>query len=76
MKCHAAIDRVTDRIRERRTANRADYLRRLEPWRRPKPARGDLSCGNLAHGFGSCPQGDTQHLADAHAVNVAIVVAM
>jgi phosphogluconate dehydratase len=39
------------------------------------PHRGDLSCGNLAHGFAACDRGDKDTLKLMNKANVAIVSA-
>jgi len=51
MPLHPAIDRVTDRIRERSAATRAAYLARIAAAGRAGPARGHLACGNQAHAY-------------------------
>ncbi|MGZ4476501.1 MAG: phosphogluconate dehydratase [Nocardioides sp.] len=42
---------VTERLIERSAATRTAYLERLRAARNEGPARGDLGCANLAHGF-------------------------
>ena len=42
---------VTDRIRERSRATRADYLRRMDAARDSGAGRAKLSCANWAHAF-------------------------
>ena len=51
MSLHPVIEAVTERIRQRSAGSRADYLARIAAAREQGPARGRLSCGNLAHGF-------------------------
>jgi phosphogluconate dehydratase len=48
---HPAVERVTARIAERSRRLRGDYLARMDAARERGPARRELSCGNLAHGF-------------------------
>lgn len=45
------IAKVTDRIIERSAPRRAAYLGLMERQRDAGTNRGNLSCGNLAHGF-------------------------
>jgi phosphogluconate dehydratase len=48
---HPTVERVTSRIAERSKRLRGDYLARMNAAREQGPARRDMSCGNLAHGF-------------------------
>ena len=48
---HPVVQSVTDRIVERSTEGRAEYLRRIRAAAETGPARGRLACANLAHGF-------------------------
>ncbi|MGZ4453731.1 MAG: phosphogluconate dehydratase, partial [Nocardioides sp.] len=45
------LEAVTERLIERSAATRTAYLERLRAARNEGPARGDLGCANLAHGF-------------------------
>jgi len=45
------LEAVTARLVERSAATRTAYLDRLRAARNEGPARGDLGCANLAHGF-------------------------
>jgi phosphogluconate dehydratase len=69
------VDRVTQRIIERSRAWRLDYLTRMQALKNSSPQRGTLSCGNLAHGFAACEQGDKDTLKLMNRANVAIVSA-
>jgi len=69
------VDRVTQRIIERSRALRLDYLARMQALKNSSPQRGTLSCGNLAHGFAACEQGDKDTLKLMNRANVAIVSA-
>ncbi|KTD61981.1 phosphogluconate dehydratase [Legionella spiritensis] len=69
------IQQVTDRIVERSTKTRNDYLGRLETARLRGPHRGILHCGNLAHGFAACNPGDKKDLRGMTKANIAIVSA-
>ena len=64
---------VTQRIIERSTNLRADYIRQIKEDHSNKPERGKLSCGNLAHGFAACGEGDKDSLRMMEAGNMAIV---
>lgn len=49
MSLHPMIERVTERIQTRSRERRADYETRMQAQVRSTPARGRLSCSNLAH---------------------------
>ncbi len=66
---------VTQRIIERSASLRADYLRQIAEDHNNRPERGKLSCGNLAHGFAACGEGDKDSLRMMEAGNMAIVTA-
>ncbi|GAA1918331.1 phosphogluconate dehydratase [Nocardioides lentus] len=51
MTLHPVVAAVTDRLVERSSASRAAYLRRIRAQAGGGPARTDLGCANLAHGF-------------------------
>jgi phosphogluconate dehydratase len=67
------IQEVTDRIIERSQATRKAYLEKIERARKNGPLRGQLSCGNLAHGFAACNPADKADLRSMTKANVAIV---
>ncbi|MFT5133957.1 MAG: phosphogluconate dehydratase [Gammaproteobacteria bacterium] len=66
---------VTQRIIDRSTHLRDDYLRQLQTDKNNRPERGKLSCGNLAHGFAACGETDKNALKLMEASNIAIVTA-
>ncbi len=66
---------VTERIRERSRASRADYLGRMEAAAHRGSARQGLSCTNLAHGFAAAEPGDKEALRQLRWPNIAIVSA-
>jgi len=66
---------VTQRIIERSASLRADYMRQIAEDYNNRPERGKLSCGNLAHGFAACGEGDKDSLRMMEAGNMAIVTA-
>ena len=72
---HPTIQQVTDRIIERSQATRQAYLSRMDALGSQEPHRGTLSCGNLAHGFAACQQGDKDTLKLMNRANVAMVSA-
>lgn len=67
--------KVTNRIIERSRASRQAYLARMAALGDQEPHRGTLSCGNLAHGFAACQQGDKDTLKLMNQANVAMVSA-
>ena len=73
-KVHVRVREVTERIRERSRAGRADYLARMDEARQRGSARANLSCTNLAHGFAAAG-GDKDALKLMRWPNVAIVSA-
>ena len=72
MSLHPVVETVTERIRQRSAASRAAYLSRIDAAREAGPARGRLSCGNLAHGFAAAEE-DKPRLRATHAPNLGIV---
>jgi len=67
------IQEVTDRIIARSQVSRAAYLAKIERARKQGPLRGELSCGNLAHGFAACGKEDKVDLRNMIKANIAIV---
>ena len=74
MSLHPVVERVTERILERSRDSRRDYLERIEAARERSPARGRLSCGNLAHGFAASGD-DKPMLRGRRGPNIGIVTA-
>jgi phosphogluconate dehydratase len=74
MPIHPVIDAVTTRILQRSAASRAAYLARIDAARGRGPARGTISCGNLAHGFAASGE-DKPVLRDLRRPNLGIVTA-
>jgi len=70
---HPDVAGVTDRIAARSADSRAAYLERIRAAARRGPARGELGCANLAHGFAACGADEKLHLRAAERANVAIV---
>jgi len=75
MKLDPRIEDVTQRIRRRSAGTRRAYLEGIEASRRNGPARGSLSCGNLAHAFAASPAADKFAIRAAAAPNLGIVTA-
>ncbi len=59
---HPVVAEVTARIAERSAATRSAYLERIRAAAAEGPARGDLGCANLAHGFAACGADEKLHL--------------
>src|ERR1700678_1315595 len=74
-KIHVRVREVTERIRERSRAGRADYLARMDRACQRGSARAGLSCTNLAHGFAASGPPDKEALKLMRWPNVAIVSA-
>ncbi len=74
MALNTAIDRITDRIRERSHATRTPYLSRLAKAVATGPARSHLSCGNQAHAYAAMGQ-DKDQLTAVRQPNIGIVTA-
>lgn len=70
---NSQIAEVTQRIIERSRDTRKAYLEKIEQARREGPLRGELSCGNLAHGFAACGAAEKSDLRSMTKANVAIV---
>lgn len=67
------IQEVTERIIARSGVARAAYLKKIDEARRKGPLRGELSCGNLAHGFAACGKEDKADLRSMTKANIGIV---
>jgi phosphogluconate dehydratase len=69
------VEKVTLRITERSKQTRTAYLNRVLAAGSEGPARGKLSCSNLAHGFAASGAADKSALSGNITPNVAIVSA-
>ena len=69
------VEKVTLRITERSQQTRTAYLNRVLAAGSEGPARGKLSCSNLAHGFAASGAADKSALSGNITPNVAIVSA-
>ena len=74
MPLDSAIDRVTDRIRQRSQPSREPYLARLAQAAVAGPARSHLSCGNQAHAYAAMGP-DKDVLTSTRQPNIGIVTA-
>lgn len=72
---HDVLQQVTETIIERSHASRRAYLQRVNAAVRQGPHRGELSCGNLAHGFAACSADEKVDLTADVKGNIAIVSA-
>ena len=72
---HTTVEKVTQRIIQRSLSTRSDYFQRMHDAGSNKVNRGQLSCGNLAHGFAACSPQEKDRLIMMDQVNVAIVSA-
>ena len=70
---NATVSRVTTRIRERSAERRALYEQRMADQHRRGVHRGELSCGNLAHGFAACGAQDKDQLKLMNSANLGII---
>ncbi|MBU0863145.1 MAG: phosphogluconate dehydratase [Alphaproteobacteria bacterium] len=69
---HPTIAAVTDRIIDRSAPRRAAYLDLMDRQREAGTNRGNLSCGNLAHGFAAAGE-DKPAIRTGGAMNIGIV---
>ncbi|EAQ96001.1 phosphogluconate dehydratase [Congregibacter litoralis] len=69
------VAKVTEQINERSRGPRQDYLDLMARSGDLRPQRGQLSCGNLAHGFAACGDDDKDSIRLMEASNIGIVTA-
>jgi phosphogluconate dehydratase len=72
---HPTLTEVTERITARSKPTRAAYLARIDAAQGRFPARGALSCANLAHGFAGLEENEKLAIKTLRAPNIAIVSA-
>jgi len=70
---HSTLIQVTRRIVERSRATRSAYLARIDAAQGRFPARGALSCANLAHGFAGLEGNDKLAIKAQRVPNIGIV---
>ena len=75
MMLNPVLETVSERIKERSLDTRRQYLARMANAAQAGPARGHLSCSNLAHGMAACASQDKNRLTDELVPNIAIVTA-
>ncbi|MEZ5823373.1 MAG: phosphogluconate dehydratase [Geminicoccaceae bacterium] len=73
MTLNARVGEITERIARRSHDRRSRYLERIGKAAARGPARGQLGCSNLAHGFAACNAADKADLAGDVKANIAIV---
>ncbi|MEO0344093.1 MAG: phosphogluconate dehydratase [Pseudomonadota bacterium] len=74
MALHKTLSEVTNRIAQRSSTTRSDYLRRIDQARGDGPARAHLTCGNQAHAYAAAGKDQTT-LSDQPGGNLGIVTA-
>ena len=72
---HPVIEQVTQRIRERSTVLRNNYLARIEQFQGRGPRRAQLSCANQAHANAAAETRAKIWLNQAQKPNIGIVTA-
>src|SRR3984893_449735 len=72
---HSQLLKVTQRIVERSKPTRSAYLARIDSAQGKFPARGALSCANLAHGFAGLEGNDKIAIRALKQPNIGIVSA-
>jgi phosphogluconate dehydratase len=70
---HSQLMKVTKRVIERSKPTRAAYLARIDQAQGKFPARGALSCANLAHGFAGMEGNDKLVIKQIRQPNIGIV---
>ncbi|WP_323121465.1 phosphogluconate dehydratase [Burkholderia alba] len=70
---HPTLAKVTERVIARSRPTRSAYLRRIEGAQGRFPARGALSCANLAHGFAGLEGNDKFAIKAIREPNIGIV---
>ncbi|WP_439102225.1 phosphogluconate dehydratase [Congregibacter sp.] len=75
VQLHSTVEKVTEQINARSRGPRQDYLDLMARSRDLRPQRGQLSCGNLAHGFAACGDDDKDSIRLMESSNIGIVTA-
>ncbi|WOJ97695.1 phosphogluconate dehydratase [Congregibacter brevis] len=73
IELNSTVAKVTQDIEERSRGTREDYLDLMARSRDMRPQRGQLSCGNLAHGFAACGDEDKSRIRLMESSNIGIV---
>jgi phosphogluconate dehydratase len=71
----AALQHVTDRIRERSAPARTAYLARLDQLAGRAPGAERMGCANVAHAFAALPRDDRLRIVGQRAPNIGVVTA-
>ena len=74
MSIHATLQSVTDKIIERSSTSRGQYMARMKAAQKDGPSRGHLSCSGQAHAFAAAGE-DQNELATGIGGNLGIVTA-
>jgi len=74
MPLNSTIEKVTDRIRERSSQSRANYLSKINKAADNGPRRAHLSCGNQAHAYAAMGE-DQNRLIKERSANIGIITA-
>ncbi|KVT46873.1 phosphogluconate dehydratase [Burkholderia ubonensis] len=72
---HPTLAKVTERVIARSQSTRSAYLKRIDGAQGRFPARGALSCANLAHGFAGLEGNDKFEIKAIKQPNIGIVSA-
>ena len=72
---HPVLAAVTERIRHRSAASRADYLARMAQQRRDGRQRAGLGCANMAHTTAALPVDDRLRIHAERAPHIGVVTA-
>ena len=75
MNIHPTVEQVTQRIRQRSSKTRSDYLDTIQRAANEGTWKSSLSCGNLAHAFAASCHEDKQGQTGQSAGNLGIVTA-
>ncbi len=75
MSLNKKLQQITQSIAVRSQQSRDTYLHKIRSAILQKPARANLSCGNMAHTMAACSAQDKSTIADNIAPNIAIVSA-
>ncbi|WP_431821433.1 phosphogluconate dehydratase [Burkholderia sp. F1] len=70
---HPTLAKVTERVIARSQSTRSAYLKRIDGAQGRFPARGALSCANLAHGFAGLEGNDKFEIKAIKQPNIGIV---
>jgi len=70
---HPTLAKVTERVIARSQSTRSAYLQRIDGAQGKFPARGALSCANLAHGFAGLEGNDKFQIKAIREPNIGIV---